>query len=144
VSLRPTDWVLALVGSAASLLVQPTDTDSGAVLTAFCAILMLAGLIVQLAAKLTLRRSFGAVAANRGVKVGGPYRLVRHPMYAGYLMTHIGFLLTNPSAWNALAYSVCTIAQIGRILAEERLLTADGKYRDLAASVRYRLVPGVF
>ena len=50
----------------------------------------------------------------------------------------------NPSAWNALAYSVCCTAQIGRILAEERLLTADSKYRDFAARVRYRLIPGVF
>ncbi|MDB5536109.1 MAG: hypothetical protein JWQ65_984 [Devosia sp.] len=144
VSFRPADWGLALVGSSASLLVQPTGAGGNAALAAFCAILMLVGLIVQLAAKLTLRRSFGAVAANRGVKIGGPYRLLRHPMYAGYLMTHIGFLLTNPSAWNALAYGVCSIAQIGRILAEEKLLSADSKYRDFAARVRYRLIPGIF
>lgn len=144
VSFRPADWGLALVGSAAPLMVQPTGTNSNAALMAFCAMLMLAGLMIQLAAKLTLRRSFGAVAANRGVKVGGPYRVVRHPMYAGYLMTHIGFFLTNPSAWNALAYGVCCIAQIGRILAEERLLTVDSKYRDFAARVRYRLIPGLF
>ena len=54
-------------------------------------------------------------------------------------MTHIGFFLMNPSAWNALAYSVCYTAQIGRILAEERLLTADSKYRDFADRVRYRV-----
>lgn len=144
VSFRPGDWALAFVGSSAPLLVHPSGTGANAMLTAFCAILMLAGLMVQLAAKLTLRRSFGAVAANRGVKVGGPYRLVRHPMYAGYLMTHIGFLLINPSAWNALAYSVCSLAQIGRILAEEKLLNADSKYREFVARVRYRLIPGVF
>ncbi|WP_375450108.1 methyltransferase family protein [uncultured Devosia sp.] len=143
-SFHPADWGLALVGSAAPLLVQPTGANGSAALLAFCSILMLVGLVVQLAAKLTLRRSFGAVAANRGVKVGGPYRLVRHPMYAGYLMTHIGFLLTNPSARNALAYGICFIAQIGRIIAEEKLLTADSKYRDFAARVRYRLVPGIF
>jgi protein-S-isoprenylcysteine O-methyltransferase Ste14 len=144
VSFRPADWALALVGSGAPLLVQPTGAAQNATLAVFCAILMLVGLVVQLSAKLTLRRSFGAVAANRGIKIGGPYRLVRHPMYAGYLMTHIGFFLLNPSAWNALAYGVCCIAQIGRILAEEKLLTADSKYRDFAARVRYRLVPGLF
>jgi protein-S-isoprenylcysteine O-methyltransferase Ste14 len=144
VSLRPGDWALALVGSGAPLLVQPAHVGSSAGLAAFSTILMLAGLLVQLAAKLTLRRSFGAVAANRGVKIGGPYRLVRHPMYAGYLLTHIGFIMTNPSAWNALAYGVCFIAQIGRILAEEKLLGADSKYRDFAARVRFRLIPGVF
>jgi protein-S-isoprenylcysteine O-methyltransferase Ste14 len=144
VSFRPADWGLALVGSAAPLLVQPTGAGGNPALLAFCAMLMLGGLMVQLAAKLTLRRSFGAVPANRGIKVGGPYSVVRHPMYAGYLMTHIGFFVTNPSVWNALAYGVCCAAQVGRILAEERLLTADSKYRDFAARVRYRLVPGVF
>lgn len=143
VSLRPGDWVLAFVGTAAPLLVQPT-LAGGLVPIFICTLMMLAGLGIQLAAKLTLRRSFGAVAANRGVKVGGPYRFVRHPMYAGYLLLHIGFLLSNPSWWNATVYLICQACQVGRILAEERLLGDDVKYRDFAAQVRYRVIPGVF
>ena len=57
----------------------------------------ISGFVLQLSAKLTLRRSFGVVAANRGVKASGPYRLVRHPMYAGYALTHVGFLLAGPN-----------------------------------------------
>ncbi len=34
--------------------------------------------------KVLLGLSFGVVAANRGVKIGGPYSFIRHPMYAGY------------------------------------------------------------
>jgi protein-S-isoprenylcysteine O-methyltransferase Ste14 len=143
VSVRPGDWALAFVGTTAPLLVQPT-LGAGMVPVFICTLLMIAGLGVQLSAKLTLRRSFGAVAANRGVKVGGPYRFVRHPMYAGYLLLHVGFLLSNPSWWNAAVYLICQTCQVGRILAEERLLGADSKYRVFAAQVRYRLVPGVF
>src|SRR5918997_5114714 len=100
VSVRPTDWLVALLGTTAPLLARPTGGEALAPLF-FCVPLMLAGLALQISAKLTLRRSFGVVAANRGVKMSGPYRLVRHPMYAGYLMTQIAFLLNHPSLWNA-------------------------------------------
>ena len=40
---------------------------------------MLIGLYVQISGKLILGRSFGLIAANRGIKVAGPYRIVRHP-----------------------------------------------------------------
>ena len=105
---------------------------------------MLVGLVLQVAAKFALSRSFGVVAANRGVKKGGPYRLVRHPMYAGYVMTQIAFLLTNPSAWNAAIYGFALACQIGRIVAEERVLVRDPSYRAFAAAVPYRLVPRIF
>jgi len=105
---------------------------------------MLAGFAAQIAAKLTLRRSFGIVAANRGIKVGGPYRIIRHPMYAGYLLTHVGFLLSNPSLWNSSIYLIGFGFQLVRILAEERVLFQDKAYRVFAAQTRYRLRRGVF
>lgn len=51
-------------------------------------------------AKLCLWRSFGLVAAHRGLKAGGLYAVVRHPMYAGYVISHVGYLLVAPSWWN--------------------------------------------
>ena len=65
-------------------------------------------------------------------------------MYAGYVVTHVGFLLLHPTAWNAAVYAVSLSLQVVRILAEERLLSQDPAYRDFSASVRYRLAPGVF
>lgn len=143
VSARPSDWLVALLGTATPLVVQPTGT-SAIVPAAACALLMLLGILVQVAAKLTLRRSFGAVAANRGVKVSGPYRFVRHPMYAGYFLTQIGFLLAHPTLWNAVVYSAAFAFQIWRILAEERVLNHDASYRQFAILVPYRLVPRVY
>jgi len=143
VSTRPTDWLLAVLATSAPLLVRPGEGD-GAVPEYVCALLMLSGFVFQIAAKLTLRRSFGIVAANRGVKVGGPYALVRHPMYAGYTLTHIGFLLANPTGWNLIVYGLGFSCQIVRLRAEENLLGQDPDYRAFAASVPYRLIPGVF
>jgi hypothetical protein len=39
---------------------------------------------------------------------GGPYRLVRHPIYFGYLIGHVGFLLANFSWRNATVLACCT------------------------------------
>jgi len=145
VSIRPADWLIAVAGTTAPLLVRPTGAAEAAVVpVAVSVLLMLAGFAMQIAAKLTLNRSFGIVAANRGVKVGGPYRIIRHPMYAGYLLTQIGFLLNQPSLWNFSVYAVGFGFQLWRLLAEERILTEDPAYLRFAGLVRYRLLPGVF
>ncbi len=143
ISLRPMDWILAFGGTFSALLVIPASGDP-VLPIAFCGFLMMAGLIIQLWAKFTLRRSFGVIAANRGVKISGPYRMVRHPMYAGYTLTHVGFLLSGPNLWNILVYALVLGLNVARIMAEERVLTADPEYRALSAKVRYRLIPFVF
>jgi protein-S-isoprenylcysteine O-methyltransferase Ste14 len=65
-------------------------------------------------------------------------------MYAGYLLGHLGFLVVNLSGWNLLVYAVCYSLQVPRLLAEERLLSQDPGYRAYQATVRYRLLPGLF
>ena len=143
VSVRPADWLFAVVGTTLPLIVQPTEGD-GLASPLFCLTLMVFGFGIQIAAKFTLRRSFGVAPANRGVKIGGPYRFVRHPMYAGYLVTQVGFLLSHPSVWNLSIYATTFAFQIGRIMAEERLLSRDSSYRQFATLVPSRLVPGIF
>ena len=84
------------------------------------------------------------VPANRGVKTRGPYRLLRHPMYAGYTLTHIGFLIGFPSLANTLLYAAVLALNVARILREEAILTHDAGYRAYATRVRFRLLPGLF
>ena len=143
ISLRWQDWLLALSATLAPMLVEP-GTGSALVPPALAASLLLMGLVLQLHAKMTLGRSFGCVPAHRGLQLAGPYRFVRHPMYAGYLLGHVAFLLVNPTWRNIVAYAVCYALQIPRLIAEERLLAHDPKYREYLASVKYRLIPGVF
>ena len=140
---KTVDWLLALMGSILPLLAVPAA--AGALVPAgVCGTIMLVGLYVQISAKVFLGRSFGLVAANRGIKVTGPYRIVRHPMYAGYTIIHVGFLLSFPSLWNAVLYSTQLAIQMARLLREELLLNQDQSYRDYAARVRYRLIPMIF
>jgi protein-S-isoprenylcysteine O-methyltransferase Ste14 len=143
ISVRLGDWLLATTATAAPLMIVPVDS-SPAVLVTPGVLLVVVGICVQVASKLVLRRSFGIAPANRGVKVSGPYRFVRHPMYAGYLLSNIGMFLLMPSPINLAIYAIGWTAQILRILAEERLLAQDETYRDFQQTTRFRLIPGLF
>ena len=143
ISLRLGDWLLAITATCAPLLIQP-GTDLLPQLAALGVALVFFGNCFQIWAKLFLRRSFGIAPANRGIKSDGPYRFVRHPMYAGYLVAHIGVMVLMPSLFNLAVYIVGWWAQILRLKAEEELLGQDPAYREFMGKVRWRLVPGVF
>ncbi len=145
---RKGDWAvspyvtaIAFVGTAAPLCAIPVGQMLvPEFITTF---LTLVGASIALMGKFSLRRSFGLVAANRGVKTGGLYALVRHPIYCGYVINHIGLLLLYASPWNALIFSVAWLAFWLRAIEEERFLLADPAYRDYASRVRYRIIPGI-
>jgi protein-S-isoprenylcysteine O-methyltransferase Ste14 len=102
------------------------------------------GLIIVIIGKMTLGRSFGVAPANRGVVVRGPYSLVRHPIYTGYMITHTGFLFANPVLWNIGVILVADAALVVRALMEERVLKADAEYQGYCQRVGWHLLPGVF
>ena len=103
-----------------------------------------AGLAIVIAGKITLGRSFGLMPANRGVVSSGLYRIVRHPIYLGYLITHVAFLLATPSAWNVAALLAADAALLARAVCEEQTLSRDERYRTYQQTVRWRVCPGVF
>jgi protein-S-isoprenylcysteine O-methyltransferase Ste14 len=109
--------------------------------------LQLAGMAWQLASKATLGRCFGLLPAARGLVTSGPYRVVRHPIYLGYLVSHIGFLLGNFSWLNLAILVLLYLAQAWRMLREEAMLASGDQkvaYSRYCATVRYRLVPFVY
>lgn len=102
------------------------------------------GLAIVIAGKVTLGRSFGLMPANRGVVSAGVYRVVRHPIYLGYLITHVAFLLATPSAWNIAALVAADAALLLRAVCEEQTLSRDSQYRAYQQVVRWRVCPGLF
>lgn len=142
ISGRPLDWILGFAGVAVPLLAHPATAVKA--LVWISEPVMLGGLLLQIAAKLTLARSFGVVPAIRAVKAGGPYRFVRHPMYLGYSLTHAGFLVGYPSAYNASLYASALLIDISRLLREEEILSGSPAYLTYSGRVRYRLLPKIF
>lgn len=107
--------------------------------------LQVCGTLWQFAAKLVIGRSFGVLPAVRGIVIGGPYRIVRHPIYLGYLIGHIAFLLVNFSWRNLIVLSVLYAVQVLRIRREETILSANSAdYRLYQQRVRWRLVPFIY
>lgn len=142
--MKPLPYLFALTGTAAPLLVRPSAGGLNLLPESFVVVIMAIGLAVNLSAKVALWRSFGLAPANRGIRVRGPYRIVRHPMYLGYFLNQVAFLLANLTVGNLLKYLFTWTVQLLRIREEEKFLLKDETYRELAQRVRFRLVPGIY
>ncbi|WP_216937134.1 MULTISPECIES: isoprenylcysteine carboxylmethyltransferase family protein [unclassified Acinetobacter] len=104
-------------------------------------IIMIIGISWQILSKLYLGRNFGLLPAYRGIVVNGPYRVVRHPIYLGYFIMHVGFLLSSFSIFNLFLYFFLYVIQFGRIIYEEKILSKNEAYQNYKEKVRYRIIP---
>lgn len=135
--------ILTIFSTFAPQLVQaasmhPLAPDS------FTVVLSASGLILVVLAKASLGRSFGLTPANRGVVSTGLYRFLRHPIYLGYLLTHVGFAIANPVGWNFFILAAADMTLLLRAMREERTLALDPAYAAYMHRVRWRILPRVF
>ena len=99
---------------------------------------------------LTENRFFSTVVriqTDRGHMVcdSGPYRIVRHPGYAGNILALPGIVLALGSVWTIIPVIVALIIAVIRTALEDKTLQEElPGYRDYAHRMRYRLIPGVF
>jgi protein-S-isoprenylcysteine O-methyltransferase Ste14 len=143
VSRRWGDWSLAFGGTFGSVLFRPDGAHPHWGLDAGLGVQLL-GLAICVASFVALGRSFGFAAADRGLVRRGPYAVVRHPIYASYFLLQFGYLLQSISAWNALVMLFVSSCNIGRAIAEERLMVTSDQYEAYRNEVRWRLLPGVW
>jgi protein-S-isoprenylcysteine O-methyltransferase Ste14 len=87
------------------------------------------------------------IQSDRGHRVitSGPYRYIRHPMYAGLMVAFAGMPLVLGSLWSYLPVAFICALLVWRTSREDRTLQRelDG-YRSYAARTRYRLLPPVW
>jgi len=157
------DWIsilLALQSALAAFLLvmhKPVERVSHPMISAIawlCALLPLAfnleganvlyslpGLLLALWSLLALGFSFSIAPEDRGIVARGPYRLVRHPMYLGEVLSLLGLCISAGNLWNWLALLLFARLLLARISAEERALANYARYRD---AVRWRLIPFIW
>ena len=138
---------LATLSTTAGMMLLPgllrAETNPGQWLDHVGEAVEITGVLLTQLSRIYLGRSFGLLPANRGIVSGGPFRLVRHPVYLGWLILTIGFTMVNLSVHNVLVTLVVLPFMFARIAQEETLLEADPEYRAYREHTRYRLLPGL-
>jgi protein-S-isoprenylcysteine O-methyltransferase Ste14 len=146
--------IQAFTGTLAAILVIVPGLDHRFHWSSVLApIVILANALVVLGFLIIFRvfaeNSFAAstikVEAEQRVISTGPYRLVRHPMYAGGALLLLATPLALGSLWGLPIAAAITAALIVRLLDEERYLSANlPGYDAYRREVRYRLIPQVW
>jgi protein-S-isoprenylcysteine O-methyltransferase Ste14 len=87
------------------------------------------------------------IQKDRGHAVcdSGPYRIVRHPGYAGNILPLLGIVLALSSLWTIIPAVVALVIAVIRTALEDQTLQEElPGYRDYARRVHYRLIPGIY
>jgi protein-S-isoprenylcysteine O-methyltransferase Ste14 len=140
VSTRRSDRLVAVAALVLPLGLQAPGASAGSVL----AILETAGLVLALLATATLGRHLGVLPAMRGITTRGVYAVVRHPMYAAYLLLFAAYVAGAPTPRNASIGLLTTALLVARLRAEEAVLRQHLDYQEYCRRVRWRLVPGCY
>jgi len=82
---------------------------------------------------------------RKGIVETGPYAIVRHPMYASFVLMFLFIPLALGSFWAVLSFFPIVITVIFRILKEEEVMLRDlPDYKDHCKKVPYRLIPFIW
>jgi protein-S-isoprenylcysteine O-methyltransferase Ste14 len=139
-SKSPYHWAVGIGATFGPTMFRPVETPLD---LASGQLLQSVGLLLQVIGIASLNRSFGIVAANRGIKTSGLYRYVRHPLYSAYILQHMGYVINSLSVRNCLVFGVVTLLQLMRMTIEERFLSQDPAYAEYMQRTRWRLIPFV-
>jgi protein-S-isoprenylcysteine O-methyltransferase Ste14 len=141
------DWRPAAVVASWFCCIYPVlvDVAPGVALAPWqiTGVLSALGLCLNMWAKLNLGASFAILPGVRTVVASGPYRFIRHPIYAGYFLTGISFLLIDYSRGNLFLLSTVFACEFYRVGREEALLRQEPAYRAYCDRVRHRFIPGI-
>ena len=82
---------------------------------------------------------------GQSVTTAGPYRYIRHPMYAAILLWCVCVVLCFPTVGVALCSAAVAVLIITRTALEDRMLQNGlPGYKEYAARTKYRVIPGIW
>jgi protein-S-isoprenylcysteine O-methyltransferase Ste14 len=135
------DYLYTILGFSLPLFFQPSLVGGP---LAVGALLEVGGLALVASAIISLNRSFGLAPQNRGIKTGGVYRFVRHPMYLGYMLAEAGYVVDSFSPFNIFILGLSVLFLLLRLQSEEHLLELDKAYKSYSRKTRWKLLPLIF
>lgn len=148
-SKAPGARVAALVGTTMLLFVGAVD--SGPMLFSppiwvrdLVAVVLAASAAFEVYALVYLRFNFSIIPEVRRIVVGGPYRMVRHPLYASEIVVAVALVLSQPYQVPALALVPFIALQLTRMDFEEALLASVLPDYPAYAAQTARLIPFVW
>ena len=140
-SISTYDWMISFSGMLVPLLLRPAPMAHDTIPFFITQVL---GQCISATGLISLNRSFGIVAANHGIKTGGMYSFIRHPIYLGYFISIGSYVAQNATASNMGIFIIWTFFQVLRIVAEEDFLSLDPTYVEYKRKVRWRLIPPIW
>ena len=128
--------------SVGIVLLPPAELSASLYLTA--TFLILSGTVFALYSALKLGRSLSMLAEARHLVTGGPYALIRHPLYLGEAVALVGLTLQFLSPLAVVIFGLQCACQIVRISSEERVLASVfPEYRNYMTHTA-RLLPYIY
>ena len=101
------------------------------------------GMVLTIYSICSLGRSFSIIPQARKLIQNGPYRLVRHPIYLGELISTFGVILAGLTIPKMTLYFVLVVCQVYRALQEEKLLAGVfPEYKEYSSKTA-RFIPGI-
>lgn len=140
--------LLILLGIPLEYRAQPGSIPHAAWLPWLGLGLILAGMLLRLWVRRALQQAYQGnlqVLPGQRLVTGGPYRWVRHPGYAGFVLQALGLAVGFSSLCGFVGLVLFVFALAYRIQVEEQMLARafGAEYQGYAARTR-RLVPGIW
>ncbi len=107
-------------------------------------VIIMLGMLLSIFALLALGRNVSVIPQARKLVKKGPYRLVRHPLYLGELISAFGIVVGEITIPTITVFLLFMLAEIYRSLQEEKLLSSIFHEYKVYCSKTPRFIPGVF
>lgn len=144
VSMNLVHWTVALITSFSGFFFSRETANSTPILLLTANVLIISALFLGITTALILGRSYDFLPALRRVRTEFLYQIVRHPMYLSSIIIKLGYVLKNPSVYNALLLVLITVLYDKRAKYEEDIMSNDNSYVDYLQQVKYRFIPGIY
>lgn len=138
--------IIAIMASIAPFFIPilVKEVSKNLLLIIISNIIMISGMTFSIYALFILGKNFSIIPQARGLVQRGPYRIVRHPLYAGELVALLGIVVARFTLLTVILFLLIAACQIYRAEQEESLLASQFPEYESYRLKTSRFIPGIF